>query len=101
MAMTIMNDASAAMTLGELNKNISELGKRLKNVSSGQRIDHPRRGYGEGDDRLHKGERACPSRPVHVGTGESGQFRHLEPAAIATKTNSTKPRVLRGFLLRI
>lgn len=44
MAMTIMNDASAAMTLGELNKNISELGKRLKNVSSGQRIN----GAGDG-----------------------------------------------------
>lgn len=44
MAMTIMNDASASMTLGELNKNISELGKRLKNVSSGQRIN----GAGDG-----------------------------------------------------
>ena len=39
MAMTIMNDASAAMTLGELNKNISQLGKQLKKVSSGQRIN--------------------------------------------------------------
>ena len=39
MAMTIMNDASVAMSLGELNKNISMLGKRLKKVSSGQRIN--------------------------------------------------------------
>lgn len=39
MAMTIMNDASAAMTLGELNKNISSLGKQLKKVSSGMRIN--------------------------------------------------------------
>ncbi len=39
MAMTIMNDASAAMTLGELNKNISSLGRQLKKVSSGQRIN--------------------------------------------------------------
>lgn len=39
MAMTIMNDASAMMTLGELNKNISALGKQLKKVSSGQRIN--------------------------------------------------------------
>ncbi len=37
--MTIMNDASAAMTLGELNKNISSLGKQLKKVSSGMRIN--------------------------------------------------------------
>ena len=44
MAMTIMNDASAAMTLGELNKNISALGKQLKKVSSGQRIN----GAGDG-----------------------------------------------------
>ena len=39
MAMTIMNDASAAMTLGELNKNISQLGKQLKKVSSGMKIN--------------------------------------------------------------
>ena len=39
MAITIMNDASAAMTLGELNKNISQLGKQLKKVSSGKRIN--------------------------------------------------------------
>ena len=44
MAMTIMNDASVAMSLGELNKNISTLGKQLKKVSSGQRIN------GAGDD---------------------------------------------------
>lgn len=37
--MTIMNDASAAMTLGELNKNISQLGKQLKKVSSGMKIN--------------------------------------------------------------
>ncbi len=39
MAMTIMNDASTAMTLGELNKNISQLGKQLKKVSSGMKIN--------------------------------------------------------------
>ena len=39
MAMTIMNDASTALTLGELNKNISSLGKQLKKVSSGMRIN--------------------------------------------------------------
>lgn len=44
MAMTIMNDASATMTLGELNKNISQLGKQLKKVSSGMKIN------GAGDD---------------------------------------------------
>ena len=44
MAMTIMNDASASMTLGELNKNISDLGKQLKKVSSGMRIN----GAGDG-----------------------------------------------------
>ena len=38
MAITIMNDASAAMTLGELNKNISQIGKQLKKVSSGMKV---------------------------------------------------------------
>ena len=44
MAMMIMNNAAAAMTLGELNKNISQIGKQLKKLSSGQRI------VGAGDD---------------------------------------------------
>ena len=34
MAMTIMNNPSAMLTLGELNKNVSKLGKQLKKVSS-------------------------------------------------------------------
>lgn len=39
MAMTIMNDPSAMLTLGELNKNVSKLGKQLKKVSSGMKIN--------------------------------------------------------------
>lgn len=39
MAMTVMNNTSAMMTLGELNKNVSEVGKRLKKISSGQNIN--------------------------------------------------------------
>ena len=38
MAMTIMNNSSTALSLGELNKNINKLGKALSKVSSGQRI---------------------------------------------------------------
>ena len=38
MAMTIMNDSSTAMTLGELNKNINKLGKSLAKLSKGQKI---------------------------------------------------------------
>ena len=38
MAMTILNNASTAMTLGELNKNINKVGKALSKVSSGQKI---------------------------------------------------------------
>lgn len=39
MAMTIMNNLSAMMALGELNKNNSTLDKQLKKVSSGMRIN--------------------------------------------------------------
>lgn len=39
MAMTIVNNPSAMLTLGELNKNVSQLGKQLKKVSSGMRIN--------------------------------------------------------------
>ena len=38
MAMTILNNTAAMMTLGELNKNISEVGKSLSKLSIGQRI---------------------------------------------------------------
>ena len=44
MAMTIVNNPSAMLTLGELNKNNNKLGKQLKKVSSGMRIN------GAGDD---------------------------------------------------
>lgn len=38
MAMTILNNSAAMMTLGELNKNITKLGKSLSKVSTGQKI---------------------------------------------------------------
>ena len=39
MAMTILNNTSAMMTLGELNKNVSRVGKDLKKLSSGMKIN--------------------------------------------------------------
>lgn len=38
MAMTVVNNPSAMMTLGELNKNVSKLGKQLSKVANGQKI---------------------------------------------------------------
>ena len=39
MAMTVMNNPSAMMTLGELNKNISNQGKSAKKLASGMKIN--------------------------------------------------------------
>lgn len=39
MTMTIMNNTAAVMSLGELNKNISQVGKQLKKLSSGMRLN--------------------------------------------------------------
>ncbi len=39
MAMTIMNNTSAMLTLGQLNKNISKVGKELKKASSGMKLN--------------------------------------------------------------
>lgn len=39
MAMTVMNNSSAMMTLGELNKNANKLSKDLKKVSSGMKLN--------------------------------------------------------------
>ena len=44
MAMTVLNNPSATMTLGELNKNVSKLGKQLKKIANGVKIT------GAGDD---------------------------------------------------
>ena len=38
MAMTILNNTAAQMTLGELNKNITQVGKELAKISKGERI---------------------------------------------------------------
>ena len=38
MAFTVLNNTAAAMTLGELNKNITKVGKDLAKLSSGQRL---------------------------------------------------------------
>ena len=37
--MTIMNNTSAMLTLGQLNKNISKVGKDLKKISSGMKLN--------------------------------------------------------------
>lgn len=39
MAMSIMNNSATAMTLGELNKNIRNVGKQITKLSSGQRLN--------------------------------------------------------------
>ena len=39
MAMSIMNNSAAAMTLGELNKNIRRVGKQIAKLSSGQKLN--------------------------------------------------------------
>ena len=39
MAMTILNNTTAMMTLGELNKNVSRVGKDLKKLSSGMKVN--------------------------------------------------------------
>ena len=39
MAMSILNNSATAMALGETNKNTNKLGKALKKVSSGMKIN--------------------------------------------------------------
>ena len=39
MAMTVMNNSAAMLSLGELNKNITEMGKRQRKLSSGMKIN--------------------------------------------------------------
>ena len=39
MAMTVLNNSSAMMALGELNKNITQVGKSLSKIATGQRLN--------------------------------------------------------------
>ena len=39
MAMTILNNSAANLTLGQLNKNINKVGKQLAKVSKGERVN--------------------------------------------------------------
>ena len=51
--MTVLNNTAAAMTLGELNKNVSQVGKQPAKVSSGQKIT----GAGNGASEYSVSER--------------------------------------------
>lgn len=73
MAMTVMNNPSAMMSLGELNKNVSKLGKDLAKVASGQKIV----GAGDGaseyaiSERMRVRKRALDRDEANVQTGIS------------------------------
>ena len=73
MAMTVMNNPTAMMSLGELNKNVSKLGKDLAKVASGQKIV----GAGDGaseyaiSERMRVRKRALDRDEANVQTGIS------------------------------
>ena len=73
MAMTILNNTAAALTLGELNKNVSALGKQLKKVATGEKIT----GAGDGtseyviSERMRVRKRALEQDASNVQTGQS------------------------------
>lgn len=105
MAMVIANNMAAQLTLGELNKNNKTLGKQLKKVSSGMRIN------GAGDDasgyavseRMRARIRSLDQDIRNVQTGSSllkvadggvsniiDELRHLKELALnaANDTNT-------------
>ena len=53
MTMTVLNNPSAMLSLGELNKNVSSLGKKLKKVATGTKIT----GAGDGASEYSISER--------------------------------------------
>ena len=73
MAMTVVNNSSATMALGELNKNVTSLGKQLKKVATGTKIT------GAGDsaaeytisERMRVRQRALEQDAANVQTGRS------------------------------
>ena len=73
MAMTILNNTAAALSLGELSKNVSALGKQLKKVATGTKIT----GAGDGtseyviSERMRVRKRALEQDAANVQTGTS------------------------------
>lgn len=73
MAMTVLNNTSAMMTLGELNKNVSNLGKQLKKVATGTKITSAGDGTSEYviSERMRVRKRALEQDAANVQTGKS------------------------------
>ncbi len=73
MAMTILNNTAAALTLGELNKNVSALGKQLKKVATGTKFDSAGEGASEYviSERMRVRKRALEQDASNVQTGQS------------------------------
>lgn len=73
MAMTVLNNTSAMMTLGELNKNVSNLGKQLKKVATGTKITSAGDGASEYviSERMRVRKRALEQDAANVQTGKS------------------------------
>jgi len=80
MAMTIMNNTGAMLTLGQLNKNISKVGKELKKVSSGMKLN------GAGDD----------ASAFAISEKMLTQFRSLEQDERNVKNGSSLVKVAAG-----
>ncbi len=73
MAMTILNNTAASLSLGELNKNVSTLGKQLKKVANGEKITSAGDGTSEYtiSERMRVRLRALQQDAANVQTGTS------------------------------
>ena len=80
MAMTVINNPTAMMTLGELNKNVSKLGKQLSKLANGQKIV----GAGDGTSDYSISERM------------QAQIRSLKQDIDNTKTGRSMLQVAEG-----
>ncbi len=73
MAMTVLNNTAAQMTLGELNKNITRVGKDLKKIAKGERLT----GAGDGaadfaiSEKMRELVRSLGQNERNVQTGAS------------------------------
>ncbi len=83
--MNVLNNTATMVSLGELNKNISQVGKQLKKVASGQKIN----GAGDGASEYAVSER------MRV------RIRGLEQDIENTKTGSSMLRVAEGGVQNI
>ncbi|MBR3621882.1 MAG: flagellin [Selenomonadaceae bacterium] len=95
MAFTILNNTAAQMTLGELNKNITKVGRQLSKLSKGERVPNSRGADYAISESMRENIRSLGQDERNVKSGKD--LLRVAEGAVQSQVNlmrSIKERVL-------